>query len=278
MQMKNYSETTCRSSRNVALLRWMGAVLMGLVVTAVGVDSVEAGISDHIQRLITRFKAPEGGDLEGLTENEISAFQAIPPELNASIVWSSNRSGNHEIYLWDNSARSIRQLTQNDHVDYFANFSPDGKQLVFSRSQRPWVSFREHEAWDVYIMNADGSDQRLLAKTGYQPTWATDGRHVTFVRGNHIVQIEVGSQKEAILGDAKQAPIHGPVHSPVLASGRGKLGLILRQSKYTGPAVLDLAARNLVKFYPNQACQTFGAMINSSYCSWPRAARAEPGS
>ncbi|MGB5983807.1 MAG: hypothetical protein WBG37_00765 [Desulfobacterales bacterium] len=232
------------------------AILTAFAVLAIA-GSSQAGIGDQIQRLITRFKAPEGGNLQGLTENEIPAFQAIPSELNAVIAWSSNRSGNHEIYTWDTQTGSIRQLTQNEHVDYFANFSPDGKQLVFSRSQRPWVSFREQDAWDVYLMKADGSDQKLLARTGYQPTWATDGRHVTFVRRSQIVQIEVDSQKETILGDAEQAPINGPVHSPVLASGRGKLGLILRQSKYIGPAVLDLPSRNLIKFYPNQACQTF---------------------
>lgn len=34
---------------------------------------------------------------------------------------------------------------------------------------------------DVYVMNADGSGQRRLARGGSQPQWSPDGREIAFV-------------------------------------------------------------------------------------------------
>ena len=230
---------------------------LGILSVVLFVAVAQAGIGDHFQRLLTRFKAPRGGDLKGLEKNEIEAFRSIPADFKATIIWSSNRSGNHEIYRWDNRARSLKQLTHHAHVDYFGNFSADGQRIVFSRSKRPWVSFREEDGWDVYLMNSDGSDQQILAKTGYMPTWSTDGRQVLFMRDNQVMQIDVNTRTEHVLADGGRPPLGGPVQSPVLASNRKLLALILRQKNYRGPAVLDLRTSRLNKFFQSQACQTF---------------------
>ena len=89
--------------------------------------------------------------------------------LDGLIAWSSNRSGNHELYLLDLRARRLRQLTNHPHVDFYARFSPDGRRIVFVLSQRPWVCFRDPTAWDVYVIGVDGGDERRLARNGYSP-------------------------------------------------------------------------------------------------------------
>jgi len=231
--------------------------IIGIMAALLLVTVAQAGIGDHFQRLLTRFKAPRGGDLAGLEKEEIKTFQSLPADLAATIIWSSNRSGNHEIYLWDTRDAALRQLTRHDHVDYFGNFSPDGRKIVFSRSKRPWVSFREEDGWDVYVMDVDGSSQQMLASTGYMPTWSTDGRQVVFMRQNQIIQIDVGTGTERILAQGDRPPLDGPVQSPVLAADKGLLALILRQKNYRGPAVLDLRTSRLNKFFQSQACQTF---------------------
>ena len=68
-----------------------------------------------------------------------------------------------------------------DHLDYSPSWSPDGKQIAFIRSvpvPGPYTS-------DVFVMNADGSNQRQLTQfeTGgnsNHPTWSPDGTKLAF--------------------------------------------------------------------------------------------------
>jgi TolB protein len=54
-------------------------------------------------------------------------------------------------------------------------------------------------SFDIYVINSDGSDQRLLAegvtlRTGladcHYPHWSPDGRHVAFMDNNTIFVID----------------------------------------------------------------------------------------
>jgi hypothetical protein len=46
--------------------------------------------------------------------------------------------------------------------------SPDGKKIVFSVKERLWLA------------NPDGGERRLLTKSGYQPQWSPDSKHIIF--------------------------------------------------------------------------------------------------
>ena len=69
------------------------------------------------------------------------------------VVWSSNRFGNHDILKMDLPQRNITRLTTHPHTEYFPRISPDGRFIVFSRSQKPWVSQRNQELWDVILLD-----------------------------------------------------------------------------------------------------------------------------
>ena len=106
--------------------------------------------------------------LAALTRDEREAVAILARTVDGLVVWSSNRSGNHELYLLDLRGQTIRQLTHNPHVDFFSRFSPDGRRVLFLRSQREWVSFREEGAWDVMLVNVDGTGEQLLG-AGWVP-------------------------------------------------------------------------------------------------------------
>jgi hypothetical protein len=74
--------------------------------------------------------------LPGLTGPERKAVATLAPRLDGMIVWSSNRGGHHDLYLINLRTRSVRQLTRAPSVSFFSRFSPDGRQIVFVRSQR----------------------------------------------------------------------------------------------------------------------------------------------
>ncbi len=86
-------------------------------------------------------RVPKPARLAGLTEPEQETVRMLARRLDGLIVWSSNRSGHHQLYLIDLRAPSVRQLTHHPHVNFYGRVSPDGTQVAFMRSQRPWVSY-----------------------------------------------------------------------------------------------------------------------------------------
>jgi Tol biopolymer transport system component len=210
------------------------------------------------ERLWTRVfppRTPKGARLEGLTGPEREAVARLGGRLDGLLVWSSNRSGNHELYVLDLGARSIRRLTNHPNVDYFGRFSPDGKRLVFLRSQRPWVSARETTAWDVFLVDLDGKNERRIAQGGYHPTWTADGTAVVFQRGMRVFRLDVASGQESLLLDGPQAiPGITELGDPELSPDGRRLALYPR-GPLAANAVFDLTARTLTPLGTVQACQ-----------------------
>ena len=54
-------------------------------------------------------------------------------------------------------------------------WSPDGQRIAFGRADKKYRV-------GVYVMNADGSEQRRLVRHGTDPRWSPDGRSIAFVR------------------------------------------------------------------------------------------------
>ncbi|MDY7077925.1 MAG: DPP IV N-terminal domain-containing protein [Chloroflexota bacterium] len=50
-----------------------------------------------------------------------------------------------------------------DEIAYAPAWSPDGTRIAFVSSH------------DLYVMNADGSEQTMLTASGYSPAWSPDG-------------------------------------------------------------------------------------------------------
>jgi dipeptidyl aminopeptidase/acylaminoacyl peptidase len=78
--------------------------------------------------------------------------------------------------------RSVDRLSLADYLEWeqvqAPSFSPDGKQVVFTRR---WID-KLNDRWEssVWIMNADGTRPRMLLK-GSSPKWSPDGGRIAFV-------------------------------------------------------------------------------------------------
>jgi len=163
---------------------------------------VSAGGADLAVRLVTGWVAPQATGLAGDADAEAEAARALGRELTGRIVWSSNRSGNHELYLLTLPDGGTEQLTDHPNVDFGSRFSPDGKAVVFMRSRREWVSFRETNAWDVMLLDLASGRERRLARRGYHPTWGPGGKSVVFVRERRVVELDLESGAERVLFDS----------------------------------------------------------------------------
>ncbi|MDO5673399.1 MAG: lysylphosphatidylglycerol synthase domain-containing protein [bacterium] len=125
------------------------------------------------------------------------------------MVWSSNRSGNHDLWLQDLPDGTPRQLTTHPHAEYYPRVSPDGGKIVFSRANKVWASHRDFWSWDLVLLDLATGEERELAKDANVPTWSADGRKIYFQRdGRQVVELDlVGGRENVVLESGKNVQI-----------------------------------------------------------------------
>ena len=62
------------------------------------------------------------------------------------IAFSSNRSGNYDIYMMDIKGKNLQQLTDHPANEFESTFSPDGQRMAY-------VSTRHDGYPEIYVMN-----------------------------------------------------------------------------------------------------------------------------
>jgi Tol biopolymer transport system component len=67
---------------------------------------------------------------------------------------------NAEVWMMDADGGHPRNPTNAPSFDAWPNWSPDGKKLVFGSNRRNGNNF------DIYVVNADGSDLRRITNAG----------------------------------------------------------------------------------------------------------------
>ena len=147
-----------------------------------------------------RLTAPPRGEAVEPTPAEAAARDAMLRAFGGKIVWSSNRSGSHDIWILDGPGAQPRRLTRSTFTDTYPRFSPDGTMVAFSRSTEPWVSQRNFDKWDTWVLDLATGEERLVATNAYQACWC-DGSTVAFVRagGTQLVLRDVEGGRETIL-------------------------------------------------------------------------------
>ncbi len=118
---------------------------------------------------------PGGVAVTNLTLGNSTDRQPCYSRDGAEIVFSSNRSGNLEIWSITRKAGIARRLTDHPADDWDPGFSPDGKQLL-------WSSDRSGNL-EVWMANADGSAPRQITRDGFaaeNPTMTRDGHWIIY--------------------------------------------------------------------------------------------------
>ncbi|MGH9444050.1 MAG: protein kinase domain-containing protein [Thermoanaerobaculia bacterium] len=95
------------------------------------------------------------------------------------ILFSSNRSGNLDLWITDRSSGALRQVTDDRAQDWDPAFTPDGGHVL-------WDSDRGGHL-EVWTANTDGSEARQVTRDGLDaenPTETPDGKWILYWSGN----------------------------------------------------------------------------------------------
>jgi uncharacterized protein (DUF885 family)/Tol biopolymer transport system component len=101
----------------------------------------------------------------------------------------------HELYVMSADGSGATRLTDRpDSIESEPAWSPDGSRIAFISNERPnLMTFSGR--FQIWVMNADGSDQTLLTEIGganTSPDWSPDGQRILFDStrdGNHEIYV-----------------------------------------------------------------------------------------
>lgn len=147
------------------------------------------------------FVASEKGKIiKQLTNSPGYDAEATISPKGDKIVFTSDRSGDLELWTMDIDGKNQKQITNGLGYDGGAFFSPDGKKLVF-RSSRPKTEPEINEYKDllskglvaptnmeIYTCNVDGSDLKQitsLGKANWAPFYHPSGKKIIFSSNHH---------------------------------------------------------------------------------------------
>jgi Tol biopolymer transport system component len=187
-------------------------------------------------RIVFHFQSGVGNSFT----NEISVVNADGTNLtqltnsgrNSSPRWSPDGTrivfdrfgstvGTIGIYVMNADGSNQTQLT-NSGYDYFPRWSPDSSRITFiSLRDEPSPSTCNDCNVEIYVMNADGSNQTRLTNTGLDdsPEWSPDGTRIVFrsFRDNNIniyVMNADGTSQTRLTNYTEGYDVVSPIFSP----------------------------------------------------------------
>jgi hypothetical protein len=178
--------------------------------------------------------APTGSE-EKPSADDRAAMEAVGHRVKGTIVWSSSRLGNHDLFTMKTDGSDVKQITRGDAVDWFPRFSPDGSKILFCRSKKGWVSERDannSDKWDLYTVAPDGTAVTKVVDSASWGSWLGNDE-IIYVRGTKIFRSKLGSDQETELMDSAgvEALDGAQLQQPEMSHDGRFIAITLRGSK-----------------------------------------------
>ena len=138
---------------------------------------------------------PDGKNIKNLTNAPGYDAEATISPNGKKIIFTSDRDGDLELYSMDTDGKNVKRLTNEPGYDGGAFYSPDSKMLVYRGSHPTDAKLVARDkqlltqglivptVFEVWTMNADGSNKRQVTKLGaasFAPYFTPDGKRIIF--------------------------------------------------------------------------------------------------
>lgn len=147
--------------------RWSPATMLAvaalLVASGAGTTLLRTSDQGEARRTLQRVTFDDAG---------LSRDASWSPD-GQWIVFVSDRAGTTDLWKQRIGDPDPVQLTVSEASESHPDWSPDGRTIVF-RSER--------DGGGLYVIPANGGDERLVAGFGYEPRWSPDSTQILFKR------------------------------------------------------------------------------------------------
>lgn len=156
---------------------------------------------------------------------------------SGKIAFTSNETGNFDIFVSDIDGSSKQQLTDSWFGDWHPVWSPDGEQLLFHS--------KRDGNWELYLMDADGENKINLTNNRADDSfahWHPDGDKIVFHSnrdGDYDIYMMDADGENVTNLTGTRANEYGPHPSP-----DGKQIAFSRQLDYRQVFVMDIDGEN----------------------------------
>ncbi|MCC7009582.1 MAG: PD40 domain-containing protein [Acidobacteria bacterium] len=145
---------------------WVGAMLTAVVVIA-GISASALWWTSGLDRQASSAERV----LRQVTYEEGSPREPSWSPDGRQIAFTSDKSGNADLWVQTLDAPGPRQLTTDSAQDTTPDWSPDGRWIVF-RSER--------DGGGIFRISADGTREERVATFGFHPQWSRAGDLILF--------------------------------------------------------------------------------------------------
>jgi len=151
---------------------------VGTGIAVAGAGSLVVSLGSQEQSLYEMRRGPRGGwgSAEARTEGPYTDRQPAYSPDGQWLLFSSNRSGNNDLWRLNRESGELQRLTDHEAQDWDPAMSSDGRALVFSSNRSG--------AYQIWMAEADGSSPRQVTdiENAQNPTMTPDGDWIVFSR------------------------------------------------------------------------------------------------